>query len=161
MSRKALEIMFLMMFVSSGCSQDGWKEDSCQILMPAVASESTEQTEPAKTCHWLDGFRYLEPPASWPIGLDQEKSQSMASNSKKSEKESEILEQKTELGKCIDINQADESQLTMLPGVGQNRARQIIQARGKKPFKRKSDITRIKGIGRKSFRKMAAYICEI
>ena len=69
-------------------------------------------------------------------------------------------ERQTESG-CVDINVADQPQLMRLPGVGSGRAQAIIAARQKRPFKRKKDITRIKGIGQKSYKKMADSICEI
>lgn len=61
---------------------------------------------------------------------------------------------------CIDINNADESQLRRLPGVGPARAQTIIATRHKRPFKRKSDLARVKGIGPKSVKKMSDLICD-
>ena len=62
---------------------------------------------------------------------------------------------------CIDINLADEKELSRLPGVGLSRAQAIVNAREKRPFKRKKDIMRIKGIGAKSYRRMVDQICDI
>ena len=62
---------------------------------------------------------------------------------------------------CIDINLADEKELSRLPGVGLSRAQAIVNAREKRPFKRKKDIMRMKGIGAKSYRRMVDQICDI
>ena len=62
---------------------------------------------------------------------------------------------------CIDINQADTHTLSGLPGIGQARAKAIITARERKPFKRKSDLRRIKGIGKKRYQQLVNYVCEI
>ena len=62
---------------------------------------------------------------------------------------------------CIDINTAEIAQLMTLPGIGQTRAESIVQARNKRPFRRKKDITRIKGISAKSYQKLQEYLCEI
>ncbi len=62
---------------------------------------------------------------------------------------------------CVDINLADEKGLARLPGIGAGKAKAIVAAREKRPFKRKKDITRIKGIGPKSYQRMAGMICEI
>lgn len=62
---------------------------------------------------------------------------------------------------CIDINKDDIQQLTRLPGIGQTKAQNIIQMRLKKPFKRKKDIQKIKGIGAKTYQKLAPMLCDI
>ena len=64
-------------------------------------------------------------------------------------------------GTCIDINRGTVQELMMLPGVGQGRAEAIVAARGKKPFRRRSDITRVRGIGKKTYRRMEPAICPI
>ncbi len=62
---------------------------------------------------------------------------------------------------CVDITSADASTLEKLPGIGPGRAQAILEARNKRPFHNKSDIRRIKGIGKKSFQKLAPHICDI
>ncbi len=62
---------------------------------------------------------------------------------------------------CIDLNTASEQQLTTLPGIGARRAKDILKRRAQKPFKRKSDIQRVKGIGPKTYRKMADRLCDL
>lgn len=66
---------------------------------------------------------------------------------------------KKELPKsAMNINTASKVQLTKLPGVGNVTAVKIIEYRKKSPFKRPSDIKKVKGIGPKKFEKMKPYI---
>jgi competence protein ComEA len=58
----------------------------------------------------------------------------------------------------VNINTATVSELSYLPGVGPAMAEKIVQARSNKPFTREDGITRIKGIGRKTYAKMRPYI---
>ena len=55
----------------------------------------------------------------------------------------------------VNLNQATEPELTRLPGIGPSRAQAIIALRDRmKRFKRIEDIMRVKGIGRRTFRKL-------
>ena len=55
----------------------------------------------------------------------------------------------------VNINTADVEALSSLPGVGPVTAGRIIEYREKNgPFKNKEEITKIKGIGEKTFQKM-------
>ncbi len=55
----------------------------------------------------------------------------------------------------VNLNQATETELTRLPGIGPSRAQAIIALRDRmKRFKRIEDIMRVKGIGRRTFRKL-------
>ncbi len=58
----------------------------------------------------------------------------------------------------ININSASKSELDRLPGVGPKTAEKIIRYRKKRPFKTIYDIMKVKGIGRKKFEKMRAFI---
>jgi competence protein ComEA len=57
----------------------------------------------------------------------------------------------------IVLNEADASSLTRLPGVGQKRAEAIVRLRDKLGgrFRRLRDLMRVRGIGYKSFKKLA------
>ena len=48
-----------------------------------------------------------------------------------------------------------------LPGIGEKRADEIIQKRSQRTFKKKTDITKIKGIGKKTYNKMAPLLCDL
>jgi len=55
----------------------------------------------------------------------------------------------------VNINTADKEMLSSLPGVGPVTAGRIIEYREKNgPFKNKEEITKIKGIGEKTFQKI-------
>ena len=62
-------------------------------------------------------------------------------------------------GALININQASESELTALPGIGEVRATQIVQHREKHGFfKAKEDIMDVSGIGQATFDNFADMI---
>lgn len=54
----------------------------------------------------------------------------------------------------VNINAASPQELCLLPGIGPKKAQAIINARSKKPFKSAKDLLRVKGIGRKSLKKL-------
>jgi competence protein ComEA len=55
----------------------------------------------------------------------------------------------------INLNTASSAELTRLPGIGESRAKAIVELRTKmNGFKSLEDLLRVKGIGRKSFRKL-------
>ena len=66
----------------------------------------------------------------------------------------------TDKSSCIDLNHADLPTLMRLPGVGERRASDIMARRTKHPFRHKRDITRIKGIGPKTYARMKDLLCD-
>jgi competence protein ComEA len=58
----------------------------------------------------------------------------------------------------VNINQASAEQLMLLPRVGAERARRIIEHRQKTPFKTPLELGRVKGIGLKTLRLLKPYI---
>ena len=54
----------------------------------------------------------------------------------------------------INLNEASEDQLVLLPGVGPSRATAIVNYRRQHPFKHVEDLQRIKGIGKKTFARL-------
>ncbi|AKU92296.1 competence protein [Vulgatibacter incomptus] len=54
----------------------------------------------------------------------------------------------------VNVNTATAEQLALLPGVGAAVAQRIVEARAEKPFERTWELTRVKGIGPKLFRKL-------
>ena len=55
----------------------------------------------------------------------------------------------------VNINTANTEELSALPGIGPVTAERIIEYRDKNgPFKNKEEITKIKGIGDKTFQKI-------
>jgi len=69
---------------------------------------------------------------------------------------------KTEAGKAqegvVNINKATAMELCFLPGIGPKKSEKIIRFRQKKPFKSPKDLLKIKGIGRKSLKKLLPYV---
>jgi competence protein ComEA len=58
----------------------------------------------------------------------------------------------------VNINTASMHQLELLPGIGPSRASRIVSFRLLKPFRRVVELTRVKGIGRKTVRKLKVYL---
>ena len=58
----------------------------------------------------------------------------------------------------VNINQASAEQLMLLPRVGEEKARRIIEYRTKTPFKTPLELGRVKGIGLKSLRLLKPFI---
>lgn len=54
----------------------------------------------------------------------------------------------------VNINEANAEQLEMLPGIGPSKAKAILDHRKAHPFKRPEELTRIKGIGKKTFARL-------
>ncbi|MEI6224948.1 MAG: helix-hairpin-helix domain-containing protein [Deltaproteobacteria bacterium] len=48
-------------------------------------------------------------------------------------------------GERVDLNTATSAELMRLPGVGKKRAEAIVASRGKRPFKKAEEVTRVKG----------------
>lgn len=63
-------------------------------------------------------------------------------------------------GERINLNTAPKEDLMRLPGIGEARATDIITHRTTKGlFARTEDIMKISGIGKKTYEKIAPYIC--
>ena len=63
------------------------------------------------------------------------------------------------LSGVVNVNTATAEQLTLLPGIGDARAREIVAARQKQGgFKRIEDLLAIKGIGETGLAKLRPYI---
>src|SRR5262245_18895118 len=58
----------------------------------------------------------------------------------------------------VNINQASTDQLMLLPRVGEEKARRIIDFRQKSPFKTPLELGRVKGFGLKTLRLLKPFI---
>lgn len=58
----------------------------------------------------------------------------------------------------VNINTASKTELMTLPGVGEKTAVLIIEHRDRIPFRKKEDLMKIKGIGKKKLEKVINYI---
>lgn len=54
----------------------------------------------------------------------------------------------------VNLNTATVAELQRLPGVGPARAEAIVAYRERRPFRRVEELMRIRGIGRKTFRRL-------
>ncbi len=61
-------------------------------------------------------------------------------------------------GVTININTATVTELGFLPGIGKSKAEAIVKYRTNRQFKKVEDLMRVRGIGRKSFKKMRPYL---
>ncbi len=58
----------------------------------------------------------------------------------------------------ININTATVDQLDMLPGIGPKTAERIVAYRKRHPFKKTLHLLRVKGIGRKKYERIKAFL---
>jgi len=106
-----------------------------------------------------------EPDTDWPTEPHQRISPPSSIQASRSA-ESEARKQRpkpagkkeTRLAEPIDLNQATESELQRLPGIGPKRARLIIGEREKRPFASADELRRVPGIGPKTLEKLRPYI---
>ena len=58
----------------------------------------------------------------------------------------------------VNLNEANADELERLPGIGPAKARAIVEHRRSHPFHRLDDLTRVKGIGKKTYAKLRPYL---
>ena len=59
----------------------------------------------------------------------------------------------------VDLNSADEQELTAIPGIGEAIARRIVEWREEHgPFRRVEDLLKVKGIGEKSLQRLRPHV---
>jgi competence protein ComEA len=58
----------------------------------------------------------------------------------------------------VNINTASEEQLRLLPRIGPTKAKRIVAYRTRQKFRNPWDLTRVKGIGRKTFRRLRPFV---
>jgi competence protein ComEA len=59
----------------------------------------------------------------------------------------------------VNINQASAEELERLPAIGPAKAKAIVDQRKRSPFHRIDDLTKVKGIGKKTLAKLRPYVC--
>lgn len=60
--------------------------------------------------------------------------------------------------RAVDLNQATLEELKQLPGVGEKRARDIIEHRLRRPFRRPADLMKVRGFGRRLYFRLKPWI---
>lgn len=63
-----------------------------------------------------------------------------------------------EISGVVNINTASVDELMLLPDIGRVKAEKIVSYRKANPFSKIDDIVNVKGIGPKTFRKIAKYL---
>jgi competence protein ComEA len=58
----------------------------------------------------------------------------------------------------VNLNNASEEQLELLPGIGPQKARAIVEHRHAHPFHKADELLKVKGIGRKTFGRLRPYL---
>jgi competence protein ComEA len=58
----------------------------------------------------------------------------------------------------VNLNEASADELERLPGIGPAKAKLIVEHRHAHPFRKVDELTKVKGIGRKTFGKLRPYI---
>jgi competence protein ComEA len=58
----------------------------------------------------------------------------------------------------VNLNNASEEQLELLPGIGPQKARAIVDHRRTHPFRKADELLKVKGIGRKTFGRLRPYL---
>src|SRR5262249_35647345 len=58
----------------------------------------------------------------------------------------------------VNLNSAEPEALELLPGIGEAKAARIVTWRHTHPFKKVEDLTRVKGIGKKTRAKLKPYL---
>ena len=58
----------------------------------------------------------------------------------------------------VNLNTATEAQLELLPGIGPSKSRSIVRYRTRRKFRTTYELIRVRGIGRKTYRKLRPYL---
>ena len=58
----------------------------------------------------------------------------------------------------VNINTASVDQIAQLPGIGASIAARIVERRVQKPFTDASEVMRVRGVGEKTFQRLAKFI---
>lgn len=58
----------------------------------------------------------------------------------------------------VNVNDGTAEELERLPGIGPAKARAIVEHRRTHPFHKLDELTKVKGIGRKTFGKLRPYV---
>ena len=71
---------------------------------------------------------------------------------------SQVRAEKTKLEGVVNLNTATPEELSLIPGVGPARVRNILAYRHAHPFRTVDELARIKGIGRKTIRRWRMHL---
>ncbi len=96
----------------------------------------------------------FSPAEVWRVDVERTDSPATSVPIEKDERPDSLLE-----GEIMDLNKADEADLGRLPGVGEKRARSIVEYRQEHgPFKTVDDLIRVDGIGPGILERLRPYV---
>jgi competence protein ComEA len=81
-----------------------------------------------------------------------------ASSSMSSSSASSRRSRSTAIHGVVNLNVADEAALELLPGIGETKAKRIVEYRHGHPFRRVEDLVKVKGIGKKTLARLKPYL---
>lgn len=61
-------------------------------------------------------------------------------------------------GDKVELNTATPAELQSLPGVGKQRAQAIVRYRSRRPFRKRADLMRVPGIGRRLYFQLKPWV---
>ncbi|WP_224361495.1 ComEA family DNA-binding protein [Hyalangium versicolor] len=70
----------------------------------------------------------------------------------------EAAKGRTQYTGVVNLNEATRDELDRLPGVGAKAADRVLEHRQKRPFQRIEELVRVKGFGKKKFKKLEPYL---
>lgn len=135
----------------------GFAEDACQdyLNMAALLADGSRLEIP--TLEEIQSKESAEDKSGQPDGNDRNAEYSYYTVSEASVAEGGSAGE-SETG-LVNINTADIAGLCALPGIGEGRAKAIIEYREKQGgFQKKEDIMQVSGIGEKMYARMEAYL---
>jgi competence ComEA-like helix-hairpin-helix protein len=102
---------------------------------------------PATLQKLLPHLRFGSSPVEGPVSSDVRRPPAASSATPRRTAPGDTLQ-------LVDLNSADEATLETLPGVGPALARRILEARKERPFRSVDDLTRVRGIGPATLRRL-------
>lgn len=96
----------------------------------------------------------FSPVEVWRVEVERTDSPAISESREEDERPDSLLE-----GEVVDLNKADEADFGRLPGVGEKRARSIVEYRQDHgPFKTVDDLIRVDGIGPGILEQLRPYV---
>jgi competence protein ComEA len=110
-----------------------------------------------KTLDRLRHCLFVTPGESFAVG-DNTESMVVTSKPKPSPRNATASKKAVELTETINVNQASQTDLQKLPGIGPKMSQRILDTRAKAAFKSIDDLRRVPGIGPKTLEKLRPHV---
>ena len=161
MKHKILILLLSLPLILTACADPMPIYASYQPIELAPEDEpSLEHAPPEEHAHTapvVDEAARMRPQASSSPPLPPAQPQALARASADAQEPAQAPEQGSEPAR-INLNTATQAQLETLPGVGPSTAKKIMDYRARRPFTRTSQLRHIKGIGAKTYRRLAPLV---